>query len=143
MGLGFQQGAWGKRGCLITGFSSFWGKFDISNWKSWFSAPELCPCSTLWLPRRSRPPPRQAGSSEHRQPCRASLYMLCGSESLRPKAPVICMWARTRARAHTRNECLEHLHHPLQGEEDRCLRHSITHSPTYLPVELVYLTIHI
>ena len=38
MGLGFQQGAWGKRGCLITGFSSFWGKFDISNWKSWFSA---------------------------------------------------------------------------------------------------------
>ena len=40
VGLGFQQGTWGKSGCLITGFSSFWGKSDVSNWKSWCSDPQ-------------------------------------------------------------------------------------------------------
>ena len=61
-------------------------------------SPELCPYPALWSPRRSRPWPRQAGGSEHRQPCRMR----------RPGQ--VCAWSAAQQRSDPRRLLCERVH---------------------------------
>ena len=113
----------GKVAASSQGFQVSGGNLTsaIGNHGARTPSPELCPCPALWSPRRSRPRPRQAGGSEHRQPCRVRRPgQVCTCSAAQHRSdPRRLLCARVHAHTHTQDECVKHLHHPLQGEEDR------------------------